>query len=141
MPATRNTKSSFSTAPYLAARTTSLRTQAPPERFTLLYQGDPFIFTAAEMTQWRPQAPPKPFTSQYSPESFKFTTAEMKQWVEEELPKRWNRPKTLILWGPSRTGKTEWARSLGKQEHSNFIRGQGLRWCRESFVHGVDVQC
>ena len=32
-------------------------------------------------------------------------------WVEQELPKR-DRPKTLVIWGPSRTGKTSWARSL-----------------------------
>ena len=32
-------------------------------------------------------------------------------WVEQELPKC-NRPKTLVICGPSRTGKTSWARSL-----------------------------
>lgn len=37
----------------------------------------------------------------------------MRQWVEEELPKR-DRPKTLVVYGPSRTGKTSWARSLGQ---------------------------
>ncbi|KAF8238220.1 hypothetical protein L208DRAFT_1375269 [Tricholoma matsutake] len=37
---------------------------------------------------------------------------EMKQWVEEEFPKRGDRPKALILWGPTWMGKMEWARSL-----------------------------
>nr|QTE03492.1 MAG: replication-associated protein [Fringilla montifringilla CRESS-DNA-virus sp.] len=38
--------------------------------------------------------------------------AALQRWVAEELPKR-NRPKCLVLVGPSRLGKTEWARSLG----------------------------
>src|SRR5882762_6650815 len=36
---------------------------------------------------------------------------EMRKWTEEEMVKPL-RPKTLVVWGPSRTGKTEWARSL-----------------------------
>ena len=42
---------------------------------------------------------------------FRDLPEEVTQWVTEELPKR-NRPKTLVIWGPSRTGKTSWARSL-----------------------------
>src|SRR5258708_35838447 len=36
---------------------------------------------------------------------------DMRAWVEHELPNT-DRPKTLVIWGPSRTGKTSWARSL-----------------------------
>ncbi|UYD39151.1 MAG: replication associated protein [Wigfec virus K19_493] len=38
-------------------------------------------------------------------------TPEMEQWVNTELQNR-DRPKTLLLIGPTRTGKTIWARSL-----------------------------
>ena len=37
---------------------------------------------------------------------------ELAQWVEKELIKT-DRPKCLVLVGPSRLGKTQWARSLG----------------------------
>lgn len=40
--------------------------------------------------------------------------AGVKKWVDEELNKN-DRPKSLWLVGPSRTGKTEWARSLGEK--------------------------
>lgn len=46
-----------------------------------------------------------PFTN------FNHVPWELQDWVAEELPKR-DRPKTLILWGPSRTAKTSWAQSL-----------------------------
>jgi hypothetical protein len=36
---------------------------------------------------------------------------------EQELSALQPRPKSLILWGPSRTGKTCWARSLGRHVH------------------------
>nr|QTE03573.1 MAG: replication-associated protein [Tarsiger cyanurus CRESS-DNA-virus sp.] len=39
--------------------------------------------------------------------------AALSQWVREELPKQ-DRPKCLVLVGPSRLGKTQWARSLGR---------------------------
>ena len=38
-------------------------------------------------------------------------TPEMKRWREEELPKA-ERAKCLILVGPTRLGKTQWARHL-----------------------------
>jgi flagellar biosynthesis GTPase FlhF len=53
---------------------------------------------------------------EYDPEGFTDfpgITNDMRRWVEEELPKR-DRPKGLILIGPTRLGKTRWARSLGK---------------------------
>ncbi|EDR01461.1 uncharacterized protein LACBIDRAFT_333195 [Laccaria bicolor S238N-H82] len=40
-------------------------------------------------------------------------------WVNYEMKKH-ERPKALIIWGPSRTGKTEWARSLGPHSYHNF---------------------
>lgn len=49
----------------------------------------------------------------YIPDSIDFphVTAAMRRWIEQEFPKR-DRPKTLVLWGKSRTGKTQWARAL-----------------------------
>ena len=43
----------------------------------------------------------------------------MRDWVATELPKS-DRPKTLVVWGPSRTGKTNWARSLGRHTYLGF---------------------
>ncbi|AJC52525.1 replication-associated protein [Bromus-associated circular DNA virus 2] len=40
-------------------------------------------------------------------------TADLVKWVEQELPRK-DRPKCLVLVGPSRLGKTQWARSLGR---------------------------
>jgi hypothetical protein len=55
------------------------------------------------------------FESVFGPDAFPGVTEKMKQWVQEEFPKReYSRPKALILWGPTRTGKTQWAQSLGK---------------------------
>jgi hypothetical protein len=50
----------------------------------------------------------------YTPSSIDFphVTADMELWLEREFPKK-DRPKCLVLYGPSRTGKTEWARALG----------------------------
>lgn len=39
------------------------------------------------------------------------------QTARTQLSGMQTRPKSLILWGPSRTGKTCWARSLGKHVH------------------------
>ena len=33
-------------------------------------------------------------------------------------------PKTLVVWGPSRTGKTAWARSLGHHSYMNSTWNQ-----------------
>lgn len=47
--------------------------------------------------------------------------AELAEWVEQsELGQRSGaRKKSLILWGPTRTGKTLWARSLGRYVFSH----------------------
>ena len=52
----------------------------------------------------------KPFESKYNDWAICET---MKNWVKNELNNK-DRAKCLILWGDSRTGKTQWARSLGK---------------------------
>jgi len=44
---------------------------------------------------------------------------ELKEWRTVELPKR-DRPQTLVIWGPTRTGKTSWARSLGRHSYLGF---------------------
>ena len=56
----------------------------------------------------------------YNPQftEFRRVTQEMKDWVKDELPSR-DRPKTLMIWGPSRTGKSSWARSLGRHSYLN----------------------
>jgi hypothetical protein len=60
-------------------------------------------------------APKHPeFTPQFT--EFTRVPVECRDWVVTELPSR-DRPKTLVLWGPSRTGKTSWARSLGNHTY------------------------
>jgi len=44
-------------------------------------------------------------------------TDDMKTWVEQRMER--DRPQSLILVGESRTGKTKWARSLGKHFYFN----------------------
>ena len=43
----------------------------------------------------------------------------MLSWRDQYIGQDVDRPKTLILCGPSRTGKTEWARSLGRHMYFN----------------------
>jgi len=40
-------------------------------------------------------------------------------WLQDEFNGTHDRPKSLVLVGPSRTGKTEWARSLGTHNYFN----------------------
>ena len=78
------------------------------------------------------QKPRTPFCSKFSIESFKIHE-DLQQWLADTFmlddignviyPVKNNnvqRPLSLILEGPSRTGKTEWARSLG---HHNYLSG------------------
>jgi len=60
--------------------------------------------------------PKEDFTPEYT--EFFRVPQEMKDWVNTELPKK-NRPKCLVIWGPSRTGKSSWARSLGHHTYLN----------------------
>jgi len=58
---------------------------------------------------------------EYSPTHTEFihVSQQMRDWVEHELPKS-DRPKILVIWGPSRTGKTNWARSLGHYTYLGY---------------------
>lgn len=60
-----------------------------------------------------------PYENPFDAEDFKLP-AEVKTWLKEEFIKT-ERAKCLCLIGPSRYGKTAWARSLG---HHIFMRGQ-----------------
>jgi hypothetical protein len=75
-------------------------------------------------------SPPK---VEYSPPFSDFIRVpqEMRDWVANELPKN-DRPKTLVLWGPSRTGKTSWARSLGRHTYL------GYAWSVKELDHSCD---
>lgn len=42
-------------------------------------------------------------------------------WIDNLKKGEWNRPNSLILIGPSRSGKTEWARSLGTHMYFNNL--------------------
>jgi Begomovirus replication-associated protein len=44
---------------------------------------------------------------------------DMRCWVEQELLNT-DRPKTLVIWGPSRMEKTSWARSLGRHTYIGY---------------------
>lgn len=57
----------------------------------------------------------------YSPSHTDFIRVpqQMKDWVLQEMPNK-DRPKTLVVWGPSRTGKTNWARSLGNHSYLGY---------------------
>ena len=79
-----------------------------------IWDGDPqtFVIYHDKITSYADKAfalPPEEYTPTFA--NFTQIPQEMQDWVEQELPSR-DRPKTLVVWGPSRTGKTSWARSL-----------------------------
>lgn len=45
----------------------------------------------------------------------------MRLWFEKNIATSGGQKKSLILWGRSRTGKTEWARCLGKHWYMNHM--------------------
>nr|QXP07702.1 MAG: replication associated protein [Arizlama virus] len=57
------------------------------------------------------------YVAQFPASSFKPPTA-VSNWLSSEFT-RPDRPKTLLLCGPTRIGKTEWARSLGRHVYWN----------------------
>lgn len=76
------------------------------------------------------EAPPIPYISPYTsndfklPEMLRMWLFTFNGWIDctlrlKSLP--WTRPNSLVLIGPSRTGKTEWARSLGKHMYFNNL--------------------
>jgi len=62
----------------------------------------------------------KPFVSKYVLDNFDVPES-MIQWKEENLDQKPERPKSLLLIGESRKGKTEWARCLGKHVYWNGV--------------------
>ncbi|KAI5980475.1 hypothetical protein F5J12DRAFT_789200 [Pisolithus orientalis] len=63
---------------------------------------------------WKAQRPA--YESKWT--EFPRLPATLAEWASGEM-KNPDRPKTLCVWGPSRTGKTEWARSLGPHIYMN----------------------
>lgn len=55
------------------------------------------------------------------PEELTMWKYQFKGWMDLYKTGYWTRPKSLILIGPSRSGKTEWARSLGKHMYFNNL--------------------
>lgn len=75
----------------------------------------------------------KPVASGYTPRYTEFTLPDsLQQWYNDNFVARPDRPKSLVLIGRSRLGKTEWARSLGPHV---FVRGT---WNAESFKTAFD---
>nr|QTT61843.1 replication-associated protein [Opuntia virus 2-DBG_56] len=70
------------------------------------------------------QQPPPPYTPPYPLSSFTNVPEEMQEWADDyfgrPLDQRPIRPKSIIIEGNSRTGKTCWARALGKH---NYLSG------------------
>ena len=58
------------------------------------------------------------YQSKYTAEDFEVSCPHMKMWADQ-IGRNLDRPFTLILCGPSRTGKTQWARSLGPHIYFN----------------------
>lgn len=73
-----------------------------------------------------PPRPPEPYIPKHLlgwklPEILAMWRVEFLGWLENYLSGEWNRPNSLILIGPSRSGKTEWARSLGPHMYFNNL--------------------
>nr|QTT61788.1 replication-associated protein [Opuntia virus 2-DBG_56] len=70
------------------------------------------------------QRPPQPWNPPYPLSSFTNVPEEMQEWADDYFGRPLNqrpiRPKSIIIEGNSRTGKTSWARSLGKH---NYLSG------------------
>ncbi|KAG5548915.1 hypothetical protein RHGRI_014321 [Rhododendron griersonianum] len=69
------------------------------------------------------QIPIPPYVSPYNSESFNQVPRQIKSWAENNIKDdvaRPDRPISIIVEGPSRIGKTKWARSLGPH---NYLSG------------------
>ncbi|AAR89451.1 replication associated protein C1 [Tomato leaf curl Mali virus] len=66
------------------------------------------------------QEPPEVYVSPFSSSSFTQVPDELEEWVADNIrdsaARPW-RPKSIVLEGDSRTGKTVWARSLGPHNY------------------------
>ena len=85
------------------------------EYFDLAKRGDPksYVLFHDKLEYYADKkfAPKVPvFSPRYT--EFVRVPQEMRTWAEVEFVRE-ERPKTLVVWGRSRTGKTSWARSLG----------------------------
>ncbi|KAG0184249.1 hypothetical protein DFQ28_011515, partial [Apophysomyces sp. BC1034] len=63
------------------------------------------------------QVPEKPYVAPPDEQPFINITPEMQNWVNRYIHNTVQRPKSLVLIGPTRLGKTQWARSLGKHTY------------------------
>jgi len=70
----------------------------------------------AALSHLFPKPPPADYSSSFT--SF-IVPALLANWNENERHR--HRPLALVLWGPSRLGKTQWARSLGKHD---YLKGE-----------------
>ncbi|KAF8872205.1 hypothetical protein CPB84DRAFT_1829873 [Gymnopilus junonius] len=63
----------------------------------------------------------QPYKSKWKKEDFPNVPRVLKDWVNKYVEgEPGDRPKTLCLWGPTHTGKTQWARSLGHHAYMNL---------------------
>lgn len=60
------------------------------------------------------------YVSPYDPESWRIPEA-LSQWNDDRINAGDGRPKSLVLVGDTRLGKTEWARSLGRHSYFNCL--------------------
>lgn len=74
-----------------------------------------------------PEEPKEDYISSYCasdfilPEQLTMWKFRFNGWIDSMHAGEWTRPNSLILIGPSRCGKTEWARSLGKHMYFNNL--------------------
>lgn len=94
------------------------------EALEIIKAGDPRAFLLygqqIKLNLQEEKKPARVFEPQYTKCPW-LESADMKRWREEELPKK-ERAKCLVLVGPTRLGKTQWARHLFPTEHI-YYRG------------------
>ncbi|CAG8683348.1 18452_t:CDS:2, partial [Acaulospora morrowiae] len=76
------------------------------------------LMSIALMEKYLNQKEPVEYTSKFQPANFN-VTAKMRAWVNENLKAKPERPRSMLLIGETRKGKTKWARSLGKHIYWN----------------------
>jgi hypothetical protein len=110
-----------------------LQATSREEFFGAVKKADPknFVLMHEKLEYFADKHYTKP-VEEYTPShtDFRSVPQQMKDWVVQQLPLR-DRPKTLVVWGPSRTGKTSWARSHGN--HS-YLAGMWM-------LKAVDEEC
>jgi hypothetical protein len=106
--------------------------QADPKNYVLQYEHLEY-YADKHFAQ-----PVQEYTPQFT--DFLRVPEAMKNWALTELPKS-DRPKTLVIWGPSRTGKTSWARSLGNHTYLGYTWSvKQLRMdCKYVVVDDIDI--